>query len=31
MDKIKELLKVGDLRTDGNAAQVAELVLKDKN
>ena len=30
MDKIKELLKVGDLRTDGNAAQVAELVLKDK-
>ena len=30
MDKIKELLKIGDLRTDGNAAQVAELVLKDK-
>jgi HEAT repeat protein len=30
MDKIKELLKTGDLRTDGNAAQVAELVLKDK-
>jgi HEAT repeat protein len=30
MDKIKELLKVGDLHTYGNAAQVAELVLKDK-
>jgi HEAT repeat protein len=30
MDKIKELLKAGDLRTDGNSAQVAELVLKDK-
>ncbi len=29
MDKISELLKVGDLRTDGNADQVAELILKE--
>lgn len=30
MDSIKDLLRTGDLRGDGNAAQVAELVLKDK-
>jgi len=29
MEKITDLLKSGDLRTDGNADQVAELVLKD--
>jgi HEAT repeat protein len=31
MDKISELLRTGDLRTDGNADQVARLVLKDTN
>ena len=29
MEKISDLLKTGDLRTDGNADQVAELILKD--
>ena len=30
MDKINELLKAGDMHSDGNAPQVAESVLKDK-
>jgi hypothetical protein len=30
VEKIKDLLKVGDLRNDGKAPQVADLVLKDK-
>lgn len=29
MDKISELLRSGDLRTDGNADQVAELIIND--